>query len=307
MLNFEKIEGLVAAPFAPMDNQGDIRADFIPGYYAFLEKNGIKGAFINGSTGEGPSLTTREKMIIASEWASCAKGGGNIRVINLVGGTSVRECIEHALFSLEVGISAIAVVAPYYFKPADGDQLASYVAAIGEVVPEMPVYFYHIPSLTGVTIPMAGFLSRIAGMLPNFAGIKYTDEDFMDFLECLNYGDGEYDMLWGRDECLLPALSLGCRGAVGSTYNYAAPLYHAIIDAFNKGDLELARQLQQRSVNMVAMLGKYGGIATGKAFMRYIGMDCGNFRLPVRNMDGNMYARFALEVKSLGMENYFSK
>ena len=58
---------------------------------------------------------------------------------------------------------------------------------------------------------MAGFLKRISSMLPNFAGIKYTDEDFMDFLTCLSYNEGAYDMLWGRDECLLSALVLGCR------------------------------------------------------------------------------------------------
>jgi N-acetylneuraminate lyase len=307
MLKFKKFEGLVAAPFAPMDEKGHIRPEFIPEYYTFLERNGIAGAFINGSTGEGPSLTTMEKQAIASEWAACLKRGGKVRVINLVGGTSVPECIDNALFSHEEGLSAIAVVSPYYFRPDDSEQLASFVSAIGEAVPEMPVYFYHIPSLTGVGMPMAGFLSRIADRLPNFAGIKYTHEDFMDFLECLNFRGGAYDMLWGRDECLLPALALGCRGAVGSTYNYAAPLYHAIIDAFTSGDLELAAQLQQRAVKMIALLGKYGGIATGKAFMKFIGMDCGDFRLPVRNMDGKMYKQFAEEVKSLGMEEYFSK
>ena len=109
-------------------------------------------------------------------------------------------------------------------------------------------------------------------------------------------------MLWGRDECMLSALVLGCRGAVGSTYNYAAPLYHALIDAFNSGDLVLARQLQQKSIDMIALLGKYGGIATGKAFMRYVGMECGEFRLPVKNMDKNMYDLFAGDVRDLGIE-----
>ena len=86
-------------------------------------------------------------------------------------------------------------------------------------------------------MPMSGFLGKISDMLPNFAGIKYTHEDFMDFISCLNFKEGTYDMLWGRDECMLSALVLGCRGAVGSTYNYAAPLYLSLIDAFDRGDL----------------------------------------------------------------------
>ena len=151
------------------------------------------------------------------------QGRGKIRVINLVGGTSYQECIENAIFSEEAGLSAIAVLAPYYFKPGNDVQLAEFVARVGESVPEMAVYFYHIPVLTGVSMPMAGFLRRITDMLPNFAGIKYTHEDFMDFFTCLNYQGGAYDMLWGRDECMLSALVLGCKGAVGSTCNYAAP------------------------------------------------------------------------------------
>ena len=54
------------------------------------------------------------------------------------------------------------------------------------------------------------------------------------------------------------------------------------------------------------LLGKYGGMGTGKAFMRYIGMDCGEFRLPVKNVDKGMYAAFAEDVKRLGIENLMS-
>jgi N-acetylneuraminate lyase len=307
MLKINKYEGLVAAPFTPMDQKGNLNTGMIPEYYSFLEKNGVAGAFINGSTGEGVSLTQKEKQINAAQWAECLRAGGKIRVINLVGGTSYNECIENAIFSEEAGLSAIAVLAPYYFKPGNDMQLAEFVSRVGEAVPQMPIYFYHIPALTGVSLPMAGFLGRISDMLPNFAGIKYTHEDFMDFLTCLNYRDGAYDMLWGRDECMLSALVLGCVGAVGSTYNYAAPLYHSLIDAFKRGDLVLARQLQQKSIDMIALLGKYGGIATGKAFMRYVGMDCGEFRLPVRNMERKMYDLFVKDVRALGISELLSK
>jgi N-acetylneuraminate lyase len=129
----------------------------------------------------------------------------------------------------------------------------------------------------------------------------------MDFLTCLNYREGAYDILWGRDECILSALVLGCVGAVGSTYNYAAPLYHNLIEAFNRGDLLKARALQQKSIDMISLLGKYGGIATGKAFMRYIGMDCGEFRLPVGNMDSKMFENFSWEVMRLDIDDLFSK
>lgn len=306
-MNFKKYEGLVAAPFTPMDKNGNLNTAIIPEYYDFLGKNGVTGAFINGTTGEGPSLTQKEKQFQAHQWAACLKAGGKMRIINLVGGTSYQECIENAIFSRDEGLSAIAVIAPYYFKPAGAAQLAEFVTRVGESVPDMPVYFYHIPVLTGVNIQMAGFLEKISVMLPNFAGIKYTHEDLMDFLSCLNYKNGKYDLLWGRDECLLSALVTGCRGAVGSTYNYAAPLYHALMRAFNQGDLDEARRFQQLSVDLVNILEKYGGIATGKAFMKYAGIDCGKYRSPVKNLDDDLYSNFVSDVRNLDIDNLLSK
>jgi N-acetylneuraminate lyase len=306
-MKINKHEGLIAAPFTPMDKRGNLNSDMIPDYYKFLEKNGITAAFVNGSTGEGASMTQKEKMLNASKWVECYKAGGKMHVINLVGGTSYQECIENAIFSYEAGIAAIAMVAPYYFKPSDAGHLAEFVARVGESVPDMPVYFYHIPVLTGVTIPMKGFLERISGMLPNFAGIKYTHEDFMDFMWCLSYKNGEYDLLWGRDECMLSALVIGTKGFIGSTYNYAAPIYISLIKAFNEGNLVEARDMQNKSIGMINLLGKYGGMGTGKAFMKYVGLDCGEFRLPVSNMDNSLYDEFVMDIRKLDIEEWFSR
>lgn len=301
-----KYEGFVAAPFTPMDEQDELNYGLIPEYYRFLEKNGIIGAFINGSTGEGPSLTQKEKQLQAEAWAGCLRQGGKVRVINLVGGTSYSECIENAVMSKEMGLSAIAIVAPYYYKPASADSLAEFVAKIGESVPGMPVYFYHIPSLTGVCIPMGTFIAKISRILPNFAGIKYTNEDLMDFMQCLDFEGGKYDLLWGRDENILSALVLGCKGAVGSTYNYAAPLYLKLVEAFNRGETDKARKLQKLSVDMIELLGKYGGMGTGKAYMKYVGLDCGKFRIPVKNLTGDMYQAFVRDVENLDIADLFS-
>jgi N-acetylneuraminate lyase len=306
MIKTDKISGLVAAPFTPMDETGAVLYDRIPDYFRLLEKNGIAGAFINGSTGEGVSLTAKERMTITARWADCARDQDSLKIINLVGGTSYAECIDHAQHSAAQGVDAIAIIAPYYFKPSSAKQLAGFCAKVAESVPLMPVYFYHIPVLTGCNLPMIDFLMEAAPVIPNLAGIKYTHEDFMDFLSCLRFMDGKYDMLWGRDENLLAALSLGARGGVGSTYNYAAPLYLKLIEAFDIGNLELARDLQMASIRMISLLGKYGGMGTGKAYMRYIGFDCGKFRLPVKNMSNEEYRKFSAEVAELEMEHLFS-
>ncbi|MBA4408840.1 MAG: dihydrodipicolinate synthetase [Odoribacter sp.] len=303
----QKIEGLIAAPFAPLSAKDEVMYDFIPGYYNFLEKNKIVGAFINGSTGEGVSLTQAEKRKITETWASIRTARKTMKIINLVGGTSYQECIESAQHSAENKVDAIAILAPYYFKPAGARQLAEFCAKVAESVPQMPVYFYHIPVLSGCFVPMYDFLQEAAPIIPNLAGIKYTHEDFMDFLSCIYFMDGKFEMMWGRDENMLSALVLGTRSAVGSTFNYAAPLYYQMIDAFDQGDFAVARKLQQMSIDMIRLLGKYGGISVGKAYMKYIGLDYGQFRLPIKNMSAKNHEKFVEDVRSLNMQELFSK
>src|SRR5690606_16050797 len=103
------------------------------------------------------------------------------------------------------------------------------------------------------------------------------------------------------------ALAAGAKGAVGSTYNYAAPLYLELMKAYEGGDLEKARALQQQSIDMIGMLGKYGGIATGKAYMKLIGLDCGQFRLPVKNMNAGEFSLFKKEVADLNFDSFCSR
>lgn len=306
MIEIEKPEGLIAAPFTPMDENGVILYHKIPDYFNLLEKNGIAGAFINGSTGEGASLSAAERMKVTESWMTCAREKKTVKIINLVGGTSYTECIDQARHSADQEVHAIAILAPYYFKPASVKQLVEFCAIVAESVPQMPVYFYHIPSLTGCYLPMIEFLKEAAPIIPNLVGIKYTQEDLMDFMSCIRFMNGKYDMLWGRDEMLLSALALGVRSAVGSTYNYAAPLYQKMIEAFDRFDFKLARNLQMTSIHMISLLGKYGGMGTGKAYMRYIGFDCGRFRAPVRNMNNEDYLTFTTEVGDLHMDNLFS-
>ena len=303
----KKFEGLIAAPFTPMDKKGEIKYDLIGDYYDYLEKNKVVGAFINGSTGEGVSLTQKEKMKAVEFWTAKSKISKTLKVINLVGGTSYRECIENAQHSAVNGVDAIALLAPYYFKPAGAKQLAEFCATIAEAVPQTPVFFYHIPVLSGCYVSMFDFLQEAAPIIPNLAGIKYTHEDFMDFLSCIHFMDGKFDMMWGRDENMLSALVLGTRSAVGSTFNYAAPLYYQLMDAFDNGNLPLARKLQQMSIDMIRLLGKYGGIATGKAYMKYIGFEMGEFRLPVKNDWVKNYQNFVEDVNSLNMQEFFYK
>ena len=198
-MKIQQLQGLIAAPFTPMGKDESLNLSLIPAYYQMLRANGIIGAFIWGSTGEGVSMTVKEKMEVAEAWAKVTKSDPEFKVMTLLGGTCIADCRALARHARESGLYAVSFTAPFYFKPASVRQLAECCKAIAEEVPDLPFYYYHIPVLTGVEFSMIDLLQAVDGEVPNFAGIKYTHEDFMDFLSCLNYNNGKYDMLWGRE------------------------------------------------------------------------------------------------------------
>lgn len=300
-----KIEGLVAAPFTPMYADGSLNLSLIPVYADMLVQNKVKGAFIAGSTGEGVSMSFDEKVQLVKAWGKIPHRP--LLKIAMVGGNSVQEMKLLAQLAEQLQFDAIAILAPHYFILNKAEVLAQICIEVGKAAPKTGLYFYHIPVLTGVNVSMVDFLEKMDGQLPNFQGIKYTHHDMMEFNRCLNFADEKYDILWGWDEVFLGGMAMGARGGVGSTFNYAAPLYHQLIEAFKAGDLVKARKLQEKSIEIVQLLGKYGGIATGKAFMRAIGLDCGQFRLPVQNMTESQYEAFLEDLNRIDFYRYASK
>jgi N-acetylneuraminate lyase len=278
-----------------MDKEGKLNLALIPAYYRFLKYNGMAGAFICGSTGEGVSLEIPEKKALCRAWADATRSDPDFKLILFVGDTCIATCKALSQYARQEGLYGISFTAPFYFKPATVEILADCCREVAAAVPDMRFYYYHIPSFTGVDFPMIDLLRSADGKIPNFSGIKYTYWNFMDFLSCLHFSNGKYDMLWGRDENLLAALALGAEGAVGSTYNYAAPLYRALMEAFHDNDLEKARALQQQAIDMIALVPKYGGMAAGKAYMKLSGLDCGGCRLPAKDMDEEGFESFRRE------------
>jgi len=132
-----------------------------------------------------------------------------------------------------------------------------------------------------VTVPVAAFLEHAADRIPTLAGAKFTFEDLMDLQRAMRVRGGRYQLLFGRDEILLAGLALGCTGAVGSTYNYDAPLYLRVVDAFAKRDFETARREQFRATERIGAMVRAGGLPAAKALMARLGINCGPVRLPL--------------------------
>lgn len=273
------LNGLVAATHTPFKKDGSLNLDGVEKIAAHLLANKVEIAFIGGSTGESHSLNVDERMKLAKRWFEIAKGT-RLKVVVHVGSNCLEDARALSRQGQELGALAISALTPSYFKPRNVDALVDCCSFIASAAPQTPFYYYDIPTMTGVNLPMPEFLERAGKSIPNLRGLKFTNVDFMSFQLCGQMEGGRFEILWGVDEMLLPALSVGAHGAVGSTYNFAAPIYHRIMDAFKKFDFETARKEQLRSIRLVNILVKRGYMASAKAMMGMLGVDVGSPRLP---------------------------
>lgn len=280
----EKIIGLIDAPFTPFHANGDVNLEPIPAYAAMLQKNGLKGVFINGSSGEGYMLTTDERKALAEKWVSCVPTG--FKVIVHVGSCCLRESVELARHAQQIGAWGIGSMAPPFPKIGRVEELVKYCEQIAAAAPELPFYYYHIPAFNGAFLPMLDLLKAVDGRIPNFAGIKYTFESLYEYNQCRLYANGKYDMLHGQDETILPSLAQGgAQGGIGGTTNYNGRELVAIMEAWKRGDIEAARDHQNFAQEVINVICHFrGNIVGGKRIMKLIGFDLGPNRVPFQNM-----------------------
>lgn len=296
----EKIKGLIDAPFTPMRPNGDVDTEPIPAYAAMLAKNGLKGVFINGSSGEGYMLTAEERMLLAEKWMEAAPAG--FKVIVHVGSCCLRESERLAAHAARIGALGIGAMAPPFPKIGRVEELAKYCEAIAAAAPTLPFYYYHIPAFNGAYLPMVELLGAVDGRIPNFAGIKYTFESLYEYNQCRLYGGGKFDMLHGQDETILPSLAQGgAEGGIGGTTNYNGRELTGIIEAWKQGDIETARERQNFSQAVINVICNYrGNIVGGKRIMKLIGLDLGPNRVPFRNLTDEEERSMRAELEAIG-------
>lgn len=273
------ITGLVPATFTPMREDGSLNLGQVQPIVDHLAAQKVSALFACGSTGESASLTTAERQATLEAYVHSA--AGRLPVIAHVGHTSLVAARALAAHAQQVGAAAIAALPPFYVKPASVAVLVTCMAEIAAAAPALPFYYYHIPGLTGVNLDMTEFLRLGAERIPTLAGIKYSSPTLYEFQTCLDVAGCRYNMLFGVDEMLLSGLAAGAHGAVGSTFNFAAPLYQAIMQAFAAGNVAEAQRLQRLSAQMVhQVVSRYRGAPGLKAMMAFAGLDCGPTRLP---------------------------
>ena len=299
----EKIKGLIDAPFTPFYSNGEVNYEPIERYAAMLKNNGLKGVFINGSSGEGYMLTEEERMKLAEAWMKAAPS--DFKVIVHVGSTCVKTSRRLAEHAQKIGAFGIGAMATPFPKVGRIEELVKYCEEIAAGAPQLPFYYYHIPAFNGAYLSMVELLKAVDGRIPNFAGIKYTYESLYEYNQCRLYANGKFDMLHGQDETILPCLAMGgAQGGIGGTTNYNGRCLTGILKAWEEGNIEEARGLQNFGQEVINVICHYrGNIVGGKRIMKLIGLDLGPNRTPFQNITDDEERALKAELEAIDFFN----
>jgi len=289
---------LIAATFTPFKQNLELNTSIINGLVEKLIKDGVKGFFVAGTTGEGLSLTVEERMKLAEKFMESVDD--KAKVIIHVGALSLEDSKKLAKHARDIRAHGISLLLPFYYKNVEIEQYIEFLNQVAKVAEGLPMYLYHIPSLTGISLDLDQFLDRAINGIATFAGVKYSSPNLMELMLMKQ----KYDWLkfyFGVDEMMMYALPIRVDGFIGSTYNFAPRLYMQIIEAFREGNIDKATELQRLSLKTVQVLSRFGGLPALKAVMKLIGFDLGPCRPPLKSFDYARLPELERSLKEIGV------
>jgi N-acetylneuraminate lyase len=295
-----KFTGLCTATHTPFHPDGSLNLAVVERQAAFLRSHGITSVFIGGTTGESSSLTAAERAELNDRWAVAGPAAG-IDVVVHVGANCLTEAAQLAAHAEKNQAKAVSMIAPSYFKPRTLNDLVASCAMVAKAAPRTPFYYYDIPGMTGIGgFPVDAFLQAASPVIPNLAGVKYSNPDLDAMRRAQALEGGRFDLPFGVDERFLAALRAGATAGVGSTYNFNPGPLQRVIAAHAKGDAALAEAEQAKVQPVVDILAKRGYMGAAKALMGYLGVPLGPARLPNGNPDAAETKQMLGELEAIG-------
>jgi len=292
--------GLIAATFTPMHDDGSINLEVVGEVVDHLVENGIVGLYVCGTTGEGHALTVLERRRVVE--AYIAASVGRLPVIVHVGHNSLYEARGLAEHARDAGATAISAMLPWHVSASDVATVVDCLALIASGAPDLPFIFYHLPDNN--EIDLVDLVDHMIVAVPSVSAVKFTDPRTHVLQSFLDVADGRLSVYFGVDEMLASGLFAGAGIAIGSTYNFAAPLYRRIIEAVDRGDVMAARSDQAKAVRMIRLILSHGGLAAQKEMMSVLGIECGPTRLPHRAMTAQQQVDLRAGLDFLGFAGW---
>jgi 4-hydroxy-tetrahydrodipicolinate synthase len=259
----------------PFDDEGRLDLDGAARLARWLVEHGNDGLVVAGTTGEGSALSDAEKRDL---WRAVAEAV-TVPVIAGAGSNDTAHSIEMTKAAAEAGAAGILAVCPYYSRPSQSGIEAHMKAVAGAV--DLPVLLYDIPVRSGRKISH-DVLVRLHRDVPNVVGVKDAASDPWASVQLLAAAP-DLELYSGEDRLTLPLLSIGACGVVGVATHWTARLHQRLFEAFWKGDVASARQLNARLLPSFAFESsdEAPNPMPTKAVLRHLGLPSGQCRLPI--------------------------
>jgi len=262
----------MATPFAP---DGAVEISQARRLARFLVENGSDGLVVTGTTGEGPTVSDREKLELLE--AVVSEVGGTHSVVANTGTYDTHHSVALTRSALACGVDGFLVVTPYYNKPPAAGIVAHF-EAIAEAAEGRPVIAYNIPSR--VVLNLEPELLFRPSEIPNVVGVKQAMPDLDQARAIAEHGG--LDLYAGDDNLLVPFLELGGVGGICVCSHVAGPRFREMISLAHAGDLAGARRIDESLQPLYKTLMT---ITTNpiplKAALNLLGHNVGGVRLPL--------------------------
>ncbi|HBT47731.1 MAG TPA: 4-hydroxy-tetrahydrodipicolinate synthase [Peptococcaceae bacterium] len=267
----------IYAPIATPFKGEEVAYDKLEANLQFWVASKLAGIVVLGSNGEFVLLDATEKERLIS--FCCETVEGRKGVVAGTGAESTRETIRLSKKAAAAGVDAVLVVTPSYYKGSYNDRaLKKYFFDVADASP-VPVILYNMPRNTGINIS-----SRLVAELaahPNIIGIKDSGGNIVQIAETIKNTPSDFAVFAGSASFLLPALALGARGGTLALANVLPNECAEVQEHYEAGDMEAARTLQLKLLEINAAVTTRWGVAGLKAAMDMVGLYGGDPRPPL--------------------------
>lgn len=288
----KQFEGIYPALITPVDEKEEINEKALEQVIEKTLKQGVAGFYVSGSTGE--SFLLRDEQRIQLVKAVCRIVGGRGDVIANIGTFSTKSTLRMAEEAAACGVSAVSAVPPFYF-PYSKEEILQYYRDIADAS-GAPVIIYNIPKMSGVPFSTGDLKTLLS--YEGITGVKQTTMDLMQTEELVR-NCPEKNVFNGHDEILLPALSVGVKASIGSTFSIMGDVFVSLKKAFDAGDMEKAKYLQGKGNEMIKTLLEIGIFPAIKGVLKLQGIDCGNCIKPFRPLTKEAYKKLEAALEKL--------
>lgn len=264
----KKLKGIVCAAITPMTADGQLDLPSMKKLVDHMAKTGIHAVYPCGTNGESVCLSTQEHHAVTDAVVQANAG----RMTNVIQCAAVRwdETMENVRYAAASGADGVGVMSPIFFK-VDDAAMVDYYDEVCRNADGKPVYLYNISSHTNNDISVKA-LAKIMERNPNVMGIKYSDKDIQRIQDYIRTPARKPDVLIGADSYIVSALAAGCVGEVSGPACVFPKWYVGAYESFMAGDIEQAREYQNKIVAVTRSLKAAPGIPGIKAMLKLQGV-----------------------------------